>query len=207
MDLIKGKSTLSDEFSFKLMSLYGIRVPEWDIVSTLDEAKSFCNKIGYPVVMKVSSDQPIHKTEIGGVIMNIDESNLESSFKTLISKMGKVMIQKQLSGVEVFLGGLNDASFGPSILTGPGGIYVEVLKSISYGLVPISENEALEMMTESKVLSLLQARKRNYDVDATIRAITGMSRMIEDLAIKEMDINPLIVTQDDAYAVDIRIVM
>ncbi len=207
LDLIKGKSTLSDEFSFKLMSLYGIRVPEWDIVSTLDEAKSLCNKIGYPVVMKVSSDQPIHKTEIGGVIMNIDENNLESSFKTLISKMGKVMIQKQLSGVEVFLGGLNDASFGPSILTGPGGIYVEVLKSISYGLVPISENEALEMMTESKVLSLLQARKRNYDVDATIRAITGMSRMIEDLGIKEMDINPLIVTQDDAYAVDIRIVL
>ncbi len=63
------------------------------------------------------------------------------------------------------------------------------------------------MMTESKVLSLLQARKRNYDVDATIRAITGMSRMIEDLGIKEMDINPLIVTQDDAYAVDIRIVL
>ena len=157
--------------------------------------------------MKVSSDQPIHKTEIGGVIMNIDESNLESSFKTLISKMGKVMIQKQLNGVEVFLGGLNDASFGPSILTGPGGIYVEVLKSISYGLVPISENEALEMMTESKVLSLLQARKRNYNADATIRAITGMSRMIEDLGIKEMDINPLIVTQDDAYAVDIRIVL
>ena len=207
MELVKGKSTLSDEFSFKLMSLYGVRVPEWSIVTAIEEAREFCNKVGYPIVMKISSDQPIHKTEIGGVIMNVDEENMESSFNSLINRTGKVMIQKQLDGAEIFLGGLNDPVFGPCVLTGPGGIYVEVLKSISYGLVPVSETEALEMMSESKVLSLLKARKRDYNVNATIRSITGISRMIEDLGIKQMDINPLIVTQDDAYAVDIRIVL
>jgi len=205
-EIIKNKKFLNDEEAFKLMELYGIRVPEWGVVTNLEEAKKLAAKIGFPVVMKVSSDQPIHKTEIGGVILNVEEKEVESAFNTLISKAPRVMIQQQLNGVEVFIGGLNDPAFGPAVLTGPGGIYVEVLKSISYGLSPVSEDEALEMLKNSKVYALLSARKRNYNIASTVRVLTRISKMIEDLNIKEMDINPLIVNEKNAYATDIRIV-
>jgi len=205
-DIVRNKQFLNDEESFKLMELYGIRVPGWGVVSNLDDAKKVAAKIGFPVVMKVSSDQPIHKTEIGGVILNVEEKDVENAFNTLISKAPKVMIQQQLNGVEVFIGGLKDPAFGPAVLIGPGGIYVEVIKSISYGLSPVSEDEALQMLKDSKVYSLLNARKRNYNISATVSALTRISRMIEDLNIKEMDINPLIVNEKNAYATDVRII-
>jgi acetyl coenzyme A synthetase (ADP forming)-like protein len=207
MEIVSGKKSLSDEESLKLMEIYGIKTPEWAISSNLSDIKDAALKMGFPVVMKISSDQPMHKTEMGGVVMNVDEPIVEEVFKSLIAKTGKVMVQKQLYGAEVFVGGLMDPSFGPAVLVGPGGIYVEVLKSISYGLSPISEDEALDMLGESKVLGLLKARKRNYDTGATIRTVTSISRMIEDLNIKEMDINPLIVNDQGAYAVDVRIVL
>ncbi len=206
IDIVKNKKFLNDEESLRLLELYGIRVPEWGIVSSLDDAKKVSAKIGFPVVMKVSSDQPMHKTEIGGVILNVEEKDVESAFKTLISKAPKVMIQQQLSGVEVFIGGLKDPAFGPAVLIGPGGVYVEVIKSISYGLSPVSEDEALQMMKNSKVYSLLTARNRNYNISATVRALTRVSRMIEDLNIKEMDINPLIVNEKNAFASDVRVI-
>jgi acetyl coenzyme A synthetase (ADP forming)-like protein len=206
-EIIKNKKFLNDEEAFKLMELYGIRVPAWGIVTNLEEAKKVAAKIGFPVVMKVSSDQPIHKTEIGGVILNVEEKEVESAFNTLISKAPRVMIQQQLNGVEVFIGGLNDPAFGPAVLIGPGGIYVEVIKSISYGLSPVSEDEALEMLKNSKVYALLSARQRNYNIASTVRTLTRISKMIEDLNIKEMDINPLIVNEKNAYATDIRIVL
>ncbi|MEM0141730.1 MAG: acetate--CoA ligase family protein [Thermoplasmatales archaeon] len=207
LEIVRGKKSLSDEESLKLMGIYGIKTPEWAVSSNLLEIKGAASKMGFPVVMKISSDQSMHKTDVGGVIMNVDEKNVEEAFETLITKTGRVMVQKQLSGAEVFVGGLMDASFGPAVLVGPGGIYVEVLKSISYGLSPISENEALDMLKDSKVLGLLKARNRNYDTGATIRSVTAISRMIEDLNIKEMDINPLIVNDKGAYAVDVRIVL
>ncbi|MGC8497307.1 MAG: acetate--CoA ligase family protein [Thermoplasmata archaeon] len=206
MEIVKNKQFLNDEESFRLLELYGIRVPAWSVVSNLEDAKKVAAKIGFPVVMKVSSDEPIHKTEIGGVIMNVEEKDVEKAFNTLISKAPRVMIQQQLNGVEVFIGGLRDPAFGPAVLIGPGGIYVEVIKSISYGLSPVSEDEALEMLKESKVYSLLNARKRNYNISATVSALTRISRMIEDLNIKEMDINPLIVNENNAYATDVRII-
>jgi len=205
-NLIKGKNVLNDDESIKLMEIYGIRVPDYAIVKNLDDAKREAKRIGFPVVMKMSTDQPVHKTEMGGVIMNVEEKDVEEAFNSIISKAPRVLIQKQLSGVEIFIGGLNDQAFGPSVLVGPGGIYVEVLKSISYGLSPISEDEALEMLKESKAYDLLTTRKRNYNVGSVIRALTRISRMVIDLNIKEMDINPMIVNENDAYATDIRII-
>lgn len=206
-NIVKGKTALTDEESIKLMQIYGIRVPEYAIVDNIEDAIRESKRIGFPVVMKISTDQPVHKTELGGVIMNVEENDVEQSFKTIMSKAPRVLIQKQLTGVEIFLGAINDPAFGPSVLVGPGGIYVEVLKSISYGLSPISEEEALDMMKVSKAYDLLTARKRNYNAASLIRAITSISRMIVDLGIKEMDINPIIVNETGAYATDIRIVL
>lgn len=88
------------------------------------------------------------------------------------------------------MGGIRDEVFGPAVLVGLGGIYVEVLRSVSYGLSPVSEQETLELMSESKVLDALTARRRGYDVGSAARVIASISNMIVDLNIRELDVNP-----------------
>ncbi len=207
LNIINGKKVIPDYEAFKILEIYGIRVAPWAVVTDLDEAKKQAERIGYPLVVKISSDQPVHKTELGGVFLNVERENLESAFNAAKSMSNRVLLQKQLDGVEVFVGAVKDPVFGPAVLVGLGGIYVEVIRSVSYGLSPISEDEALNMLTESKVYSALTARKRNYNVNSVIRTITRVSRMIVDLDVKEMDINPLIVNKDGAFAVDVRMLV
>ncbi len=204
-NLIAGKTSLKDFESMKLMEIYGIRTPKYGIATDLETAKKEADRIGYPLVMKISPDEPLHKTDINGVIMNVEKENVEEAFKKLNYK--RVILQQQLSGVEIFVGGIKDPVFGPSIVAGIGGIYMEVLKSLSYSLCPVSEEEAYNMVKESKIYSMLTARNRNYDVNGVVRAITKISNMLIDLDIKEMDINPLIVTEKGAFAVDVRIIL
>ncbi|MFP3163930.1 MAG: acetate--CoA ligase family protein [Acidianus hospitalis] len=205
VELTKGKEYLADYEALKLMEIYGIKTPKWGIVQSEEEAQRVADSIGYPVVMKISADKPLHKTEMKGVVMNVEKDMVKSVYKQLSQITKRVMIQEQLTGLEVFVGGLKDPVFGHTVLVGSGGIYVEVLKNVSYGISPVYEDEALEMLKESKVHDMLTARKRGYDEGSLIRTIVTVSRMIVDLNIKEMDINPLIVNENGAFAVDVRI--
>jgi succinyl-CoA synthetase beta subunit len=207
MGLIKGKRYLRDEDAFRLLGIYGISVPPWAVVEDLEHAKLEAERIGFPLVMKVSPDEPTHKTDIGGVRLNVGRGDLGEHFAELSRISKKILLQHQLSGAEIFVGGIRDRAFGPAVLVGLGGIYVEVFRSISYGLAPVSEQDALEMMSESRVMDILAARKRKYDVEATARTIVNISRMMMDLPIKELDINPLIVNENGAFAADARIVL
>ncbi|MEM0068351.1 MAG: acetate--CoA ligase family protein, partial [Saccharolobus sp.] len=206
IELTKGKKYLADYEALRLMELYGIRTPKWGIAESAEEAKRVADSIGYPVVMKISTDTPVHKTEMKGVVMNVEREMVDSTFSMLSKISKRVIIQEQLTGLEVFVGGKKDPVFGHVVLIGPGGIYVEVLKSIGYGISPIYEDEALEILKESKVFDMLKARKRNYDEGSLIRTIVTVSRMIVDLDIKELDINPVIVNDRGAFAVDVRVV-
>ncbi|MQL55970.1 acetate--CoA ligase family protein [Acidianus ambivalens] len=205
VELTKGKEYLADYEALKLMEIYGIKTPKWGIAQSEEEAQRVADSIGYPVVMKISADKPLHKTEMKGVAMNVEKDMVKSVYKQLSQITKRVMIQEQLTGLEVFVGGLKDPVFGHTVLVGSGGIYVEVLKNVSYGISPVYEDEALEMLKESKVHDMLTARKRGYDEGSLIRTIVTVSRMIVDLNIKEMDINPLIVNENGAFAVDVRI--
>jgi acetyl coenzyme A synthetase (ADP forming)-like protein len=205
VELTKGKEYLADYEALKLMEIYGIKTPKWGVVQSEEEAQRVADSIGYPVVMKISADKPLHKTEMKGVVMNVEKDMVKSVYKQLSQITKRVMIQEQLTGLEVFVGGLKDPVFGHTVLVGSGGIYVEVLKNVSYGISPVYEDEALEMLKESKVHDMLTARKRGYDEGSLIRTIVTVSRMIVDLNIKEMDINPLIVNENGAFAVDVRI--
>ncbi|MEM3222144.1 MAG: acetate--CoA ligase family protein, partial [Saccharolobus sp.] len=206
IELTKGKKYLADYEALRLMELYGIRTPKWGIAESAEEAKRIADSIGYPVVMKISTDTPVHKTEMKGVVLDVKREMVDSTYSMLSKISKRVIIQEQLTGLEVFVGGKKDPVFGPVVLVGPGGIYVEVLKSISYGISPIYEDEALEILKESKVFDMLKARKRNYDEGSLIRTIVTVSRMIVDLDIKELDINPVIVNDRGAFAVDVRVV-
>ncbi len=203
--LIKNKTSLKDFESMKLMEIYGIRTPEYGVAEDLETAKKEADRIGYPLVMKISPDEPLHKTDINGVIMNLEREDIEEAFKKLNYK--RVILQEQMPGVEIFIGGIKDPVFGPAIVAGIGGIYMEVLKSLSYSLCPVSEEEAYNMIKESKIYNILTARNRNYDINSVVRAITKTSNMLIDLDIKEMDINPLMVNEKGSFAVDVRIIL
>ncbi|MEM0140378.1 MAG: acetate--CoA ligase family protein [Ferroplasma sp.] len=203
--IVKGKSYIRDYEAMQLMDIYGIKVPQYSVAESVDAAKSEADKIGYPLVMKISTDEPVHKTEVNGVAMNVEKEMVEATFKTLNYK--RVLLQSQLSGAEIFIGGIKDPVFGPAIVAGIGGIYMEVIKSLSYNMCPVSEDEAYSMIKESKIFAMLTSRNRNYDINSVVRAIARISNMIIDLDIKEMDINPMIVNEKGAFAVDIRIVV
>lgn len=204
--LVEGRKYVPDYVAMKLMELYGIRTPRWAVVESSSQLEAAADKVGFPLVIKASTDYPIHKTEMGGVVMNVERDSLGHAYNQVSSKFKRVLLQRQLHGVEVFVGGLRDPTFGHAVVVGIGGVHVEVMKSLSYALSPpVSEDEALEIMSESKVTQLLTARNRNYDLGSVVRAISTISRMIVDLNVKEMDVNPLMVNETGAYAVDVRI--
>ncbi len=204
-DLVKGKTYLRDFEAMELMEIYGIRTPMYAMAENVDEAQAGSDTVGYPFVMKISPDTPVHKTDVKGVIMNVEKDMVSQAFTELNYK--RVIMQQQISGAEIFIGGINDPVFGPAIVVGIGGVYMEVIKSLSYGICPVSEDEAYRMIKESKILDMLRARNSNYEVNATVSAISKISNMFIDLNIKEMDINPLIVNEKGAFAVDVRIVL
>lgn len=205
--LISGRSYLRDFEAFKLLEIYGIRMPKWGLATSSEEAMKVAEQVGYPLVMKLSLDSPVHKTEMGGVLLGLQKGDIDDAYSELSKKSNRVLLQKQVDGAEIFLGGLKDPVFGPAIVTGVGGIYVEVLKSLSYGLCPVSEDEAMSMLVDSKAHQLLSARGKSYNENSMITTITRLSRLIIDFDIKEMDINPLIVNEDEAFAIDPRIVL
>ncbi|MGC9105028.1 MAG: acetate--CoA ligase family protein [Thermoprotei archaeon] len=207
VELTKDKASLSDFEALKLMEIYGIRTPKWGVAESEEDAQRIADSIGYPVVMKISPEEPVHKTELRGVALNVTRDQVRETYRRLSQITRRILVQQQMTGLEIFVGGLKDPVFGHVVVVGPGGIYVDVLRMASYGIAPIYEDEAYEMLRESKVLDMLKARKRGYDEHSLIRTLVTVSRMIVDLDVKEMDINPLFVNETGAYATDVRILL
>jgi acetyl coenzyme A synthetase (ADP forming)-like protein len=207
LELVRNKKYLKDYEGLQLMEIYGIRTPRWGIAENAEEAEKIADNIGYPVVMKISPDEPLHKTELKGVILNVEKENVREVYSKLSKITKRILIQQQLNGLEIFVGGIKDPVFGHTVLVGSGGVYVEVIRNISYALSPVDEEEAMEMIKESKVYDMLTVRKRGYDIGSLIKTITIVSRIILDLNVKEMDINPLIVNEQGAFAADVRVVL
>jgi len=206
--LISGKRVLTDSDGLRLLELYGIKVPRYGVVSASDAAEKLAESIGYPVVMKISPDEPVHKTELKGVVVNVVGSKqVRDVFADLSKITPRVMIQQQVSGLEVFVGGIDDPTFGQTVLVSAGGIYVEVMGRPSHRLAPVEEDEAVEMLRESKVHDMLNARNRGYDEGALMRTLLQLSRMTVDLQISAIDLNPVIVNAEGAFAVDIRVIL
>jgi acetate---CoA ligase (ADP-forming) len=206
--LVLGKRALTDRDGLRLMEIYGITVPRYGVATSADEAERLAESIGYPVVMKISPDEPVHKTELKGVIMNVvDAKQAMAVFSDLSKITPRVMVQRQVSGLEVLVGGINDPTFGQTVLVSAGGIYVEVVGTPSHRLAPVEEDEAEAMLRESRVYGMLNARKRGYDQSALLGVILRLSRLAVDLPIAEIDLNPVIVNEDGAFAVDVRVAL
>jgi acetate---CoA ligase (ADP-forming) len=194
---------------FELLDAAGVATCRQAVVKTSREAVETSASIGFPMVMKVSG--PLHKSDIGGVITGIktNEAAVEAFMNLMkIPDADAVIMQQQITGIEVFIGAKSEKEFGHQVICGAGGIFVEVFKDISAGLVPIGNEEALSMIRHLRSYPLVRGVRGKAGMDENIFAdtITKISAMLEVAQeIIEMDINPLMGTENSLTAVDARI--
>ncbi|MCL1821493.1 MAG: acetate--CoA ligase family protein [Prolixibacteraceae bacterium] len=193
----------------RLFNAAGIPVVKEIVVCDQEEAVNAAREIGYPLVMKVVG--PIHKTDVGGVIVNVrNEESVRKEFQHLIKIDGatSVLIAQMAFGIELFIGAKYEPRFGHVILCGLGGIYVEVMKDVSSGLAPLTMTEAMSMVKSLKSYKILQGYrgKSGVNVRRFAEIIVRLSTLLRFATeIKELDINPLLGRDNDIYAVDARI--
>jgi acetyl-CoA synthetase (ADP-forming) len=196
-------------------------VPPYRVVESIESAIASANRIGYPVALKVVSEEILHKTDAGGVMLGIaSDSALKGSYRQLaanvkkaapkLSKM-KVLVQKMIpSNTELVLGALRDKSFGPVVMFGMGGIYVEALKIVGFRLSPVTLDDAKMLIRQTLPPALIKGvRGRGpMNVDSIAAVLVSLGRMLEELPqIEEVDFNPVLPYQDGCIAVDARIII
>jgi acyl-CoA synthetase (NDP forming) len=202
--------------AFEVLQAYGIPVADYQVVHQKEDLKKALNQIKGSVALKVISPEISHKSDVGGVVLNIhDLSEAEKGYDKMnrLDKRGfsGVLVQKMISdGKEVILGAKRDPSFGPVILFGLGGIYVEVFKESSLRVAPINRLEAEEMISELKAASILKGIRGEQPLDreTLVENLLRLSQLMMDFPeIEGIDINPVKVLEKGAIAVDARIVL
>lgn len=215
----KRKSLLEFE-AREILEHYKIPVAKWRLAKKVAEAVIFSKKIGFPVVLKIVSKDIIHKTDVGGIFLNLNsEKEVEQAFNQIIKNVKKhkpkaridgILVQKMIEeGQHIIVGGKKDPQFGQVLMFGAGGILVELLEDVAFRVVPISKKDAEEMMQETKVYQILKGyRGKKYDVNSILNILLKTSKLLEqNPEIIELDLNPIIVLPKNAFTVDARIVV
>jgi acetate---CoA ligase (ADP-forming) len=219
----RGSSVLAEYSARELLATYGLRFPRAALAKTVDEALDAARQIGYPVVLKVASPDIPHKTDVGGVALGLADAQalrhswerMETALRTAVpyARIEGFEVEAQVSGgKEVLIGVQRDPSFGPVVVFGLGGIYVEVLRDVTFRLAPLRSLSARHMIESVKAFPLLQGVRGEPpgDLDALAETIERVSQLAVDLPeVAELDINPLIVRPagSGVVAVDARIVL
>jgi acyl-CoA synthetase (NDP forming) len=202
--------------AFDVLRAYGIPVADYQAVAQKEDLRKAVKKIGFPIALKIVSPEISHKSDVGGVMLDIHgESEAGEAYekmKRLIkSPSPGVLVQKMVpAGKEVILGSKHDPSFGPVLLFGLGGIYVEVFKDISLRVAPINRSEAEEMISEPKTSVILKGVRGEKPIDtkALVENLLRLSQLVTDFPeIEGIDINPVKVLEKGAVAVDARIAL
>jgi acetyltransferase len=218
-----GRLTIGEAEARDISKAYGIRMPRSKLAATADEAIACAQEIGFPIVMKISSPDILHKTDVGGVRVGLrNPTEVRDAFDLMVYRATRYMpdariwgclVQEMVTGGrEVIIGMNRDPQFGPLLMFGLGGIYVEVLKDVSFRVAPISRIEAQEMMAEIRSYNLLRGVRgeKPSDLDAMADTLLRISQLVTDFPeIVEMDINPLMVMEAGrgAVSVDMRLVI
>ncbi len=195
-----------------LIKKYDINFAESSVVENVDEAIKAAR---YPVALKVLSNEILHKSDKGCVKLNIkDEDSLRKAYAEILSNAGGVKVEGVIvqrmtrPGVELIIGGRRDEQFGPVILFGLGGIFVEAFRDFSLRVCPIDGNDALEMIREMRAYQLLTGARGTepVDIDAIASLLQKVSKLLtENAGVDEMDLNPVIAYKDGYCVVDVRV--
>jgi len=214
---------IGDAEARAILEAYGIPVPRSQLAQTPEEAAEIARQIGYPVAMKIASPDILHKTDIGGVRLNIqNDEEVRNYFDLLIYRTMRYMAEAEIwgclvqdmvsGGREVILGMNRDPQFGPLLMFGLGGIYVEVLRDVTFRLAPLSREDAEEMVAEIRGYPLLRGVRgqRAADIEGIIDTLLRISQLVTDFPeVVELDINPLLVRDEGqgVVGIDMRLVL
>jgi acyl-CoA synthetase (NDP forming) len=218
----KDKRTgLTEIESKELLKEAGIPVVETRLAGTLTEAVTIGKEMGYPVALKIVSPDVLHKSDSGGVKLNVQNSTqARNAYREIMSSVKKghpkakiegIAVQKMArSGIEIIIGMSKDAQFGPVLMFGLGGIMVEILKDVSFRVVPLTKKDAHEMIGEIKGYPVLEGYRGQEPADIAFleNLLVKVSDFIEkNPEIKELDLNPIFAYKDGAVAVDARVIL
>ncbi|MBN1890062.1 MAG: acetate--CoA ligase family protein [Thermoflexales bacterium] len=206
---------LSLDRALQLCGACGLPLAEWGLATDAPQALGLAARLGYPLAVKVVAGDISHKSDVGGVVVNVaDDHALTGVVDDMLSRLSRsarvegVLLQKMASGQQVILGGRRDPSFGPVVMFGLGGIYAEVLADVSFRLAPLARCEAEAMIDQVKAGRLLRGVRGQpaADVAAVVDGLLRLSRLMCDAPqIVEVDVNPLIVSEHGALVVDARV--
>lgn len=217
----EGRIALTEIEAKELLQEAGIAVTETRLASSADEAVSISEEIGYPVVLKIVSPDVVHKSDAGGVRLDLgDADQVAAAYDEILASVREkhpdaaiqgISVQAMARrGVEVIIGMYTDPQFGPVVMFGLGGIMVEILKDVSFRIVPLEPRDAREMIREIKGYPVLQGYRGQAAVD-----IAGLEKMLLKVSafiekhpeVRELDLNPVLAYSDGAVAVDARIML
>lgn len=202
-----GRRTVGEIKGKDILSAYGFKIPTGSLAINPEEAIEIAERIGYPVAVKIASPNILHKTDLGGIQLNLSDAEaVEDAYDLMMLKISKRAPEAQIDGIyveqmiprglEVILGMNRDPQFGPMLMFGLGGIFIEVLKDVAFNLAPITENEAIQMLKSTRSYSMLVNRrdKHGIDINAIASGLQRISQLATDFPqITEIDINPFIV--------------
>lgn len=217
----EGRIYLTELESKQILKEAGIDTTGIKFAGTREEAISFSKEMGFPVALKIVSPDVLHKTDAGGVELSLNnEEEVGKAYDRIISSIKKhepnaniqgVSVQNMARlGTEVIIGMSKDPQFGPVLMFGLGGILVEVLKDVSFRIVPLTRRDAREMIKEIKGYSILEGYRglEPANIEVLEEILLKVSDLVENRpAIKELDINPIFAYSNGALAVDARVIL
>jgi len=216
------REVLTEDEAKKILKYYNFPVVRTEVANNVEEAVAFAQQMGFPVVMKILSPQIIHKSDAGGVILNIhSEAEVRQAFETLIQRAtaynpdaqiigATIQPMVQMKGTEIIIGGKTDPVFGPTILFGMGGVGVELFKDYAMGIPPLNTTLIKRLLEETKVFRLLKGYRGTppANIKKLEETLLLFSQLLTDFPqIKEIDINPLLINEKDATILDARIII
>lgn len=217
----ENRSVLTEIEAKQVLNQAGIKCNEIKLAGNSEEAVTIAEEIGFPVVLKVSSVDITHKSDAGGVKVNLNtRAEVEKAFDEIMSSCKSVNPGANIEGIsvqgmarpglEIILGMIKDASFGPVVMFGLGGVFVEVLKDVSFRVVPIEKADAAEMINEIQGKKLLEGYRGQppADINYLQDMLVNLSEFVNNTPeIKEIDMNPVFAYENGAVVVDARIIL
>lgn len=203
-----------------MLAGYGVKYVPHEFVTTADEAVEAAERIGFPAVLKIVSPDVVHKSDVGGVVLDVaDAAAVRARFVELVARVQDrvlgarvegVLVCRQVTGprVELIVGGLRDATFGPAVMLGAGGVFAEVLGDVAFGLAPLHEDDGLAMLRQLRAYKTLVGYRDTPPLDAS--AVARVAAALGDLLVDhpevaEVDLNPVLVLPEGCWVVDARI--
>ncbi|MCB9358428.1 acetate--CoA ligase family protein [Candidatus Woesearchaeota archaeon] len=204
--------------TLELLTKYDIQLSPCELIKSKKDAIRIANKLGYPVAIKVASSFVVHKSDAGGVIVNVkDDKSVEKAIDNIDNSVKKkhgrkpdlYLVQKMAKGVELILGMKNDPTFGPIMMFGLGGIFVEIFKDVSFRSIPLCNHCMDEMIHDIKAHKILEGARgqKGINVNKLKSLMMKISKMTLAESFEELDFNPVFADEKDVYIADVRIMV